>query len=282
MGPEGFEPPPTGLKGRHAAATPRPRVTYGLPGFSFDPGHDLSPRYEFCSRQQPVWESNPPLRLERAVSWADRRTGRLLRVGRGALESPSAGLQPAAKPSQLPTHFRDPNENEKARCLRHTGPETPHEGCLWPGVTSAGDRDGAGSPMDRRIASLLDNPGSDADSRRTWTTSVQEVSQADWTRLDAGPTSRLARRLVPLQTRHPGRMFARFQENVGVARGNFSPQGFELVSRRHVAVRVEADRSRRSESRFVRVKPLVEDAPVAPGTASRAHLYRYSLQAGDP
>src|SRR4051794_13176211 len=62
MGPEGFEPPPTGLKGRHAAATPRPRVTYGLPGFSFDPGHDISPRYEFCSRKQPVWESNPPLR----------------------------------------------------------------------------------------------------------------------------------------------------------------------------------------------------------------------------
>ena len=39
MGPEGFEPPPTGLKGRHAAATPRPRVRYCLPGFSFDPGH---------------------------------------------------------------------------------------------------------------------------------------------------------------------------------------------------------------------------------------------------
>jgi hypothetical protein len=110
MGPEGFEPPPTGLKGRHAAATPRPRVTYGLPGFSFDPGHDLSPRYEFCSREQPVWESNPPLRLERAVSSADRRTGQLLRVGRGALESPSAGLQPAARPSQLPTHSAVPTK----------------------------------------------------------------------------------------------------------------------------------------------------------------------------
>ncbi len=189
MGPEGFEPPPTGLKGRHAAATPRPRARYRLPGYSFDPGHQPQPSLsEFCSCEQPVWESNPPLRLERAVSLADRRTGRLLRVGRGALESPSAGLQPAARPSQLPTHsFRSPNKNEKARCLRHTGPETPHEGCLWPGVTSARDRAGAGSPTDRRIASLLGNPGCDADSRRTWTTSVQGVSQADSTRLRGRP-----------------------------------------------------------------------------------------------
>ena len=36
--------------------------------------------------------------------------------------------------------------------------------------------------MDRRIASLLGNPGCDADSRRTWTTSVQGISQADSTR----------------------------------------------------------------------------------------------------
>jgi hypothetical protein len=133
MGPEGFEPPPTGLKGRHAAPTPRPRAGYYLPGYSFDPDHRISPRYVFCqeiraagfepavsssrslrisqalprpgqSCEQPVWESNPPLRLERAVSCANRRTSRLPRVGRGALESPSAGLQPAARPSQLPTH----------------------------------------------------------------------------------------------------------------------------------------------------------------------------------
>ena len=121
MGPEGFEPPPTGLKGRHAAATPRPRPGHQLPGFWFDPGHRISPHYNSsqviraagfepavsCSRslrisqplprpghscEQPVWESNPPLRLERAVSLADRRTGQLPGVGRGALESPSAGL----------------------------------------------------------------------------------------------------------------------------------------------------------------------------------------------
>ena len=139
MGPEGFEPPPTGLKGRHAAATPRPRAGYCLPGYSFDPGHHLSPRYEFCqgvmeagfepavssspslrisqalphpghSCEQPVWESNPPLRHERAVSLADRRTGQRPGVGRGALESPSAGLQPAARPSQLPTHSAVPTK----------------------------------------------------------------------------------------------------------------------------------------------------------------------------
>ena len=51
-----------------------------------------------------MWESNPPPRLERAESLADRRTSQLPRVGRGALESPSAGFQPAAGPSQLPAH----------------------------------------------------------------------------------------------------------------------------------------------------------------------------------
>src|SRR3954469_20385873 len=44
MGPEGFEPPPTGLKGRHAAATPRPRAGHFLPGYAFDPAHRLAPR----------------------------------------------------------------------------------------------------------------------------------------------------------------------------------------------------------------------------------------------
>ena len=48
MGPEGFEPPPTGLKGRHAAATPRPRSGHLVPGYAFDPDHRLGPRYEFC------------------------------------------------------------------------------------------------------------------------------------------------------------------------------------------------------------------------------------------
>ena len=72
---------------------------FKLPSLRITPASHAPAR----SCQQPVWESNPPLRLERAVSLADRRTGQLLRVGRGALESPSAGLQPAARPSQLPT-----------------------------------------------------------------------------------------------------------------------------------------------------------------------------------
>ena len=70
-----------------------------------------------------MWESNPPLRLERAVSLVDRRTSH--RVGRGALESPSAGLQPAAGPSQLPAHSAIPTK--RPGVLRHTGPETPRE-----------------------------------------------------------------------------------------------------------------------------------------------------------
>ena len=98
--------------------------------------------------------------------------------------------------------------NEKARCFRHTGPETPREGCPWPGVTSARDRARAGSPVDRRIASLPNNPGCDAYSRRTWATSVQSMSQADST---GDRAHRLARCLSPLQTRHPGGMFARFR-----------------------------------------------------------------------
>jgi hypothetical protein len=66
--------------------------------------------------QWPVRESNPPRRLERAASCTDRRTGRVVcccsrgelcahrvrRVGREALESSSAVLQTAARPSQLP------------------------------------------------------------------------------------------------------------------------------------------------------------------------------------
>ena len=62
--------------------------------------------YRIC--EQLVRESNPPLRLERAESCADRRTSRMcLRsvsaVGREALESSSAVLQTAATPSQLST-----------------------------------------------------------------------------------------------------------------------------------------------------------------------------------
>ena len=69
------------------------------------------------SREQPVWESNPPLRLERAVSSADRRTGQRRGVGRVALESTSAALQAAATPSQLPAH-----PTKRPGCLMTPGP----------------------------------------------------------------------------------------------------------------------------------------------------------------
>ena len=50
MGPEGFEPPPTGLKSRHAAATPRPRSGHLVPGYAFDPDHRPCPRLDICQR----------------------------------------------------------------------------------------------------------------------------------------------------------------------------------------------------------------------------------------
>src|SRR6185437_14099699 len=58
MGPEGFEPPPTGLKGRHAAATPRPRAGQLVPGHAFGPGHHLGPRWVFLSRKSGRPDSN--------------------------------------------------------------------------------------------------------------------------------------------------------------------------------------------------------------------------------
>jgi hypothetical protein len=107
VGPEGFEPPPPGLKGRCAAVTPQPRAplargmrlnrlrismtptssirrltnvtesgrpdlnrrspvpqTGGVPGFP-TPWFDC---LNIPSRQQPARESNPPPRLEGAVS----------------------------------------------------------------------------------------------------------------------------------------------------------------------------------------------------------------------
>ena len=70
MGPEGFEPPPTGLKGRHAAATPRPRAGHLVPGHAFGPGHHLGPRSDFCHRVraagfEPAVSSPPSLRIAR-------------------------------------------------------------------------------------------------------------------------------------------------------------------------------------------------------------------------
>ena len=58
-------------------------------------------------------------------------------------------------------------QRKRPGVLRHTGPETPREGCPWPGVTSARDRARADSPTERRIALLPGNPGCDADFRQT-------------------------------------------------------------------------------------------------------------------
>ena len=96
MGPEGFEPPPGGLKVRRAAVTPRPR-RFGDRVAMFEPDHrsppsprtgssqggrirtgalqsprladcQAFPRPERTGSKQPVRESNPPPRLERAES----------------------------------------------------------------------------------------------------------------------------------------------------------------------------------------------------------------------
>ena len=181
MGSEGVEPPPRGLKGRRAAATPRPRVAcsqdrafsgehgqpppfpVGMAGLEPEiswskaggfpslphPGSDNSIGRPDSNRrlqglpEQPVRESNPPRRLERAESWADRRTGRHSsggRVGRVALESTSATLQAAAKPSQLP-----------ARRNQRRGPAVDG---VTPGLGGRSDvrRPGVSNGADRRAS----------------------------------------------------------------------------------------------------------------------------------
>jgi hypothetical protein len=146
MGPEGFEPPPTGLKGRHAAATPRPRTRHLLPGFRLSltmVSVLVTASVEESGRPDSNRRSQAPgacglARLSHALivpasSPCGSRThlsalkGRDPRpideranfagVGRGALESPSAGLQPAARPSQLPAH-----PTKRPGCLVTPGP----------------------------------------------------------------------------------------------------------------------------------------------------------------
>ena len=87
-------------------------------------------RYVLMTCKQPVWELNPSLRLERAVSCSDRRTGHVVSlcartfhaVDWEALESSSPGLQPGARPSQLPVRLVVLDEStKKARCRDDTG-----------------------------------------------------------------------------------------------------------------------------------------------------------------
>ena len=96
MGPEGLEPPLPGSKGRCAAVTPQPLATSTstpTPSHSgasqarpagFEPARQrfwrppappVAPVVCACGGESPVRESNPPPRLERAVSSSARRTG---------------------------------------------------------------------------------------------------------------------------------------------------------------------------------------------------------------
>jgi hypothetical protein len=197
MGPEGLEPPPTGLKGRHAAATPRPRAGTFVPGYSFRPDHRFSPLVTTFFR---------PFRFKRgAASSADRANFQEWAGGRSNPRLLGFN-QPLDRLSYRPVL---PFQRKGPVYLGHTGPETPREGCSWPGVTSARDNAGAGMPTDRRIAPLLGNPGCDANCRRTWTTSVQLMYQVDSLR---GRFQVSTRRLALLLTRHAGEMFAHSRE----------------------------------------------------------------------
>jgi hypothetical protein len=153
-----------------------------------------------------VWESNPPLRLERAVSLADRRTSHFPGVGRGALESPSAGLQPAARPSQLPTRSVVPTKRPGVLVtpgLRLRTRDVRGQASRPQGIAPKRRRRRIGGSL-RFLATqdVTRTPGKHGRPRCKGCLRP--------TRL--GPTSRLARRLVPLQTRHPERMFARFRK----------------------------------------------------------------------
>lgn len=124
------------------------------------------------------------------------------RVGREALESPSAGLQPAAAPSQLPTHsaiprkrlgvFVTPGLRLRARDVR--GRASRPQGI---GPERARRRIGGSF---RFLATQDVMLTSDEHERPRCNGCLRPTR-------DRPHGS--ARRLVPLQTPHPGRMFAR-------------------------------------------------------------------------
>lgn len=92
-------------------------------------------------------------------------------------------------------------------------------------------------------------------------------------RLDSGPTSRPARRLVPLQTRHPRRMFARFRGN-GRTRSRKSPT---TGSRDGVAATCRCPRGGRRLSTF-RVRLEIQTVPTSRDCYGRllAYVFRQS------
>lgn len=202
MGPEGFEPPPTGLKGRRAAATPRPRWKAPGPRFSSIIVHDNTPRFCRCqesgrpdsNRRSRAPRARGLARLSHALSVSTsspcgNRTHLSALKGRypepideranvdewvGGRSNPRLpGFnRPLDRLSYRPISLAGPTK--RPGVFVTPGPRLLAMGCPWPGVRFAADTERAGSPTDRRIASRLDDPGRDSDARRTWTTSVLE------------------------------------------------------------------------------------------------------------
>jgi hypothetical protein len=116
VGPEGIEPTPYGLKIRHAACY---TTTLDVEACTF-----AAMRHWFAPFRLSL--SVVALRIELSALWLSAGVGQPARdyrvvtcalasqpartVGREALESSSAALQTAARPSQLPTQFANSHE----------------------------------------------------------------------------------------------------------------------------------------------------------------------------
>lgn len=100
--------------------------------------------------QRLVWDSNPPLRLERAESSANRRTSRngarnacaarrqnLSAVDREALESSSPGFQPGAWTISATDPFQGEHKKPTKKARRQVTPGLESSVGLGPSVTSA-------------------------------------------------------------------------------------------------------------------------------------------------
>ena len=188
MGPEGLEPPLPGLKGRCAAVTPQPLATpTPTPSHSgasqarpagFEPARQrfwrppappVAPVVCACGGESPVRESNPPPRLERAVSSSARRTGvRFLSLPRREwavwrIESTSPPFQGGAIPSQLPAR----KWPRPGAC--DTGPwSVPDQEEPVPGVSVASNLGDGDRPPGRRNSALAPDQMDLETSRRTW------------------------------------------------------------------------------------------------------------------
>ena len=139
MGPEEFEPPPTGLKGRHAAATPRPRAGHLASGHSFDPDHRASPRHNCCQTIRaagfkPAVSSPPSLRISQAFPHPgsdqiapNRSTQREL--------NPHLRRGGAVGSHSIMGTINGPSRSSRAGHRVGLEPTSPHYGC---GILAAG------------------------------------------------------------------------------------------------------------------------------------------------